>query len=82
MSLPYVLEESQIKPFNFYHKGKRVPAIIFRDHLYVLQQVFGIKERLNAYDSSYRLNEQSDVLMTASTAGYRLWADLRPSMAA
>ncbi|MEL6139317.1 MAG: hypothetical protein AAFR42_18170 [Cyanobacteria bacterium J06628_6] len=82
MSLPYVLEESQIKPFNFYHQGKRVPAVVFRDHLYVLKKVFGSKERLNAYDSSYQLNEQSSVLMTASRNGYRLWADLQPSLAA
>jgi len=75
MSMTYVIEESQIKPFNMYHQGQRIPALMFREHLYVLKQVFQPTERLNAYSRSYELNDMTQVMMTVGQAGYRIWTD-------
>lgn len=76
MSMPYVIEESQIKSFNFYHQGRQIPAILFRDHLYVLKQAFQVAERLDAYHRSYELNKVAHAMLTVGQAGYRLWTDL------
>jgi hypothetical protein len=80
-SLPYVIQESQINAFNFYHQGQRRPAILFRDHLYVQAQTFNSDDRLNAYSRSYELNEIGDVILTVSKAGYRLWTNLQTAVA-
>ena len=80
--MPYVIEESQIKPFNFYHQGQRIQAILFRDHLYVLKQAFQLKDRLDAYHHSYELNEWTQVMLTVGQTGYRLWTDLRAAVSA
>lgn len=75
MSMPYVIEESQVKPFNFYHQGQRIPALMFREQLYILKQAFQPTERLNAYNRSYELNNMAQVMMTVGQAGYRIWTD-------
>ncbi len=82
MSTPYVIEESQIKPFNFYHQGRRIPAVLFREQLYVLKQVFQPTDRLDAYNRSYELNNITQVMMTVGQAGYRLWTDLANALPA
>lgn len=81
MSMPYVIEESQIKPFNFYHQGQRIPAVMFREQLYILKQAFRPTDRLDAYNRSCELNSMNQVMMTVGQAGYRLWTDFSSAVA-
>lgn len=78
-SLPFVLPEDQLRPFNFYHQGQLQPAVLFRDCVYVMIQKFNADNRLNAYQRSDELNALTEVLMTVSERGYRLWVEQQAS---
>lgn len=80
MTLPFVLDEAQLQPFNFYHQGKPYPAVLFRNMLYVQQSAFDPHERLRAYDQGYTLSAGISTLITVSHAQYRLWTDLCASL--
>lgn len=82
MSLPYVIAESQVHPFNFYHQGQRLPALLFHEQVYILKQAFGSQARLDAYHRCYELNEIAKVLMTVGQAGYCLWTGLQAAVLA
>ncbi|MEM9164220.1 MAG: hypothetical protein AAGC54_14270 [Cyanobacteria bacterium P01_F01_bin.4] len=75
MSLPFVVPETQVRAFDLYQKGQVKPATLFRNRVYVQVQVFEQSERLEAYNTSYELNQYNDVLMTVNTHGYCLWIE-------
>lgn len=75
MTIPFVIDETQLQPFNFYHQGKPYPAVLFRNTLYVQQGVFNAQERLQAYDLCCQLSERTSALITVNRAQYRLWTD-------
>lgn len=75
MFLPFVVPEAQVHPFNFYQQGQTKPATLFHNRVYVQVQFFKESERLEAYNTSYELNQHSNVLMTVNPNGYCLWLE-------
>ena len=74
-SLPFVIKESQIRTFPFYNHGNMQRAVLFRDRVYIEVEFFGNQNRLTAYQHSAEINGLTNVLMTVSDAGYRLWVE-------
>jgi hypothetical protein len=82
MSLPIVVNEAQVKVFNFYQQGNIYQATFFRRTLHKLVRLFDLGERTAAYTLSYALAEQGDaVLITVGLDGYKVWADVRSEVA-
>ncbi|MEO1402075.1 MAG: hypothetical protein AAFV72_12625 [Cyanobacteria bacterium J06635_1] len=75
MSLPFVVPEAQVHTFNFYQQGQEKPATLFYNRVYVQVKSFNESERLEAYNTSYELNQDGNVLMTVNPNGYCLWIE-------
>ncbi|MEO1591827.1 MAG: hypothetical protein AAFU71_11115 [Cyanobacteria bacterium J06632_22] len=82
MSLPIVVNENQVKIFNFYQQGNIYQATVFRRRLHKLVRLFDLASRTAAYTLGYALAENDDgVLITVGLDGYKVWTDLRSSVA-
>ncbi|MEL6138891.1 MAG: hypothetical protein AAFQ61_06405 [Cyanobacteria bacterium J06626_23] len=82
MSLPIVVNENQVKVFNFYQQGNIYQATFFRRKLHKLVRLFDLASRTAAYTLGYALAEKNDtVLITVGLDGYKVWTDLRSTVA-
>ncbi|MEO0539790.1 MAG: hypothetical protein AAFZ80_02875 [Cyanobacteria bacterium P01_A01_bin.105] len=82
MSLPIVVNENQIKVFNFYQQGNIYQATFFRRRLHKLVRLFDLASRAAAYTLGYALAEKDDVvLVTVGLDGYKVWTDVRSEVA-
>ena len=79
MSLPTLLSESQIRPFNYYWDGHVRLGMAVRGRLYALLDCFSENNRASAYEKGCELAEDNDVVMTVTQAvrpEYHLWIAL------
>ncbi len=83
MSLPLLISEQQVRPFNYYQDGAIFCAIAFQHKFYKRVYRFDQIERSKAYVMGCQISEHgNDVIMTASDQYYTLWVDLRADIAA
>lgn len=69
--------ESLISKFRFWSNGLQT-GMRFRSELFRLDQQFHPHQRQQAFDRAWLLTQQGEqVVMTSSSAGYRLWVCLR-----
>jgi len=81
MSLPIVVNENQVRIFNFYQQGNVYQATVFRRRLHKLVRLFDLASRTAAYTLGYALGERDNVLITVGLDGYKVWTDLRSDVA-
>lgn len=78
MTLPTIIHETFLQPFNFHHKGCIYTAAIFRKTIYAQLRKFHINERSRAYDFSLSMSEQGYLaLITVTPNYYKVWVDVR-----
>ena len=83
MSLPSLISEQQVRPFNYYQDGAIFCAIAFQHRFYKRVYQFDQVERSKAYAIGCQLGERGrDVVITASNQHYTLWVDLHADIAA
>ncbi|MEM9162543.1 MAG: hypothetical protein AAGC54_05680 [Cyanobacteria bacterium P01_F01_bin.4] len=77
-----VVHENQIKAFNCYQEGSTYKATFFRSTLHKLVRLFDPDNRIAAYTLGYGLADQGDmVLITVGASGYKVWTDVRSTVA-
>ncbi|MGF1525003.1 MAG: hypothetical protein ACFBSF_21970 [Leptolyngbyaceae cyanobacterium] len=79
MSLPTLLPENQIRPFNYYWKGQVRSGMAVRGRLYALLDSFSETNRAIAYEKGCELAKNCDVVVTVSQKihpEYHLWIAL------
>jgi hypothetical protein len=79
MQLPKLLNEAQIRPFNYYWQGEVRCGMWTHGHLYALFDCFEAGERTRAFEKGCCLAEKGDIVLTVSNtppAQYRLWIAL------
>ncbi|MEL6383273.1 MAG: hypothetical protein AAFQ89_12645 [Cyanobacteria bacterium J06626_18] len=79
MSLPTLLPENQIRPFNYYWEGQVRSGMAVRGRLYALLDSFSETNRAIAYEKGCELAKDCDVVVTVSQAmrpEYHLWVAL------
>jgi len=78
MTLPTIIHETFLQPFNFHHQGCIYSAALFRKAIYAQLRKFHISERERAYDFSFSISEQGYLtLITVTPYHYKVWADVR-----
>ncbi|MEO1144823.1 MAG: hypothetical protein AAFY26_04375 [Cyanobacteria bacterium J06638_22] len=78
MTLPTIVHETFIHPFNFHHKGRIYSAAFFRNTIYAQLRKFHVDERSRAYDFSWSMSEKGYLaLITATPTHYKVWIDVR-----
>ncbi|MGP1384192.1 MAG: hypothetical protein ACTS2F_11585 [Thainema sp.] len=83
MSLPLLISEQQVQPFNYYQDGAIFCAIAFQRKFYKRVCQFKQAERSKAYTVGYQFGEHGNsVVITASDTHYTLWVDVRADVAA
>lgn len=83
MSLPSLINEQQVRPFNYYQDGAIFCAIAFQHKFYKRVCQFKPADRSKVYTIGCQLGEHgNDVVITASDTHYTLWVDLCADIAA
>ncbi|MEM9004508.1 MAG: hypothetical protein AAGE59_13420 [Cyanobacteria bacterium P01_F01_bin.86] len=83
MSLPTLLPENQIRPFNYYWEGQVRSGMTARGQLYALLDCFSENNRAIAYEKGCELAESYDVVVTVTQEirpKYHLWVALTAGM--
>ncbi|MBD2104993.1 hypothetical protein [Leptolyngbya sp. FACHB-261] len=77
-SLPAIVREQQLQPFNFYLEGALQKGIRHEGELYGLAHEFSLQSRLQAYHLAYGLAVKGvPVMITISETRYAVWVSLR-----
>ncbi|PSB27256.1 hypothetical protein [Stenomitos frigidus] len=77
MTLPLVINESQVRPFKYWQEGIQ-QGIRYNNDLYAHFQSYSKTERLKAYDiASEQAQKGVSVCMTVSKTHYTIWLSLR-----
>ena len=78
MTLPTIVLETFIQPFNFHHRGSIYNAALFRNTIYAQLRKFHVDERAKAYDFSWSISEKGYLaVITATPSHYKVWVDVR-----
>ncbi|MBW4655015.1 MAG: hypothetical protein KME20_18520 [Kaiparowitsia implicata GSE-PSE-MK54-09C] len=77
--LPYVVCETQIRPFRFFFNGAFHTGMTFSRKLYQLQTQHGAADRLSAMQAAHELAHQERlavVTVSQDRQSYSVWADM------
>ena len=79
MSLPTLIPENQIRPFNYYWEGQVRSGMAVRGRLYALLDCFSENNRAIAYEKGCELAKDHEVVVTVTQEirpQYHLWVAL------